>query len=105
MRLDLDELWPGSASLVGMQFGTPDEFARAQALLGERLDLYRWVWEDSLTIAVLKPDMHLFGTAGLDYTEVEIKDDEPLSAQENERYREWRRQTFREFVEHLRREG
>ena len=106
MRLELDDLWPDSASLAGMHFETPEQFARAQALLGERLDLHRWVWEDLLTIAVRKTDVHLFGAAGLVYTEVEIKDDHaPLSAEDNDEYREWRRQTFSRFVEGLRREG
>src|SRR5438874_13664998 len=106
MQLDLEEFWPESASLAGMQFTTPEDFARAQALLGERLDLYRWVWEDSLTIAVRKSDMNLFGAAGLVYTEVEIENDNaPLSEEEKDAYREWRRKTFNQFVEGLRRDG
>jgi hypothetical protein len=84
MQLDLDELWPDSASLVGMQFETPDAFARAQALLEERLDLYRWVWEDALTIAVRQTDLHVLADAGLAYTEIEIVDP-PACRTEEER--------------------
>jgi hypothetical protein len=106
VHLDLDEFWPDSASLVGMQFETPEDFARAQALLAEHLDIYRWVWADSLTIGVLRADAHLVDAAGLTYTEVEVQDDnEPLTAEENEEYRKWQRESFRQFVEHLRREG
>jgi hypothetical protein len=106
MQLDLDELWPDSASLVGLRFATPDAFARAQALLWEHLDLYRWVWEGSRTIAVRKADVELFKAAGLAYTEVEIQDDNtPLSAEEQAGYRQWRRETFRQFVERLRSEA
>jgi hypothetical protein len=106
MQLDLDEFWPESASLVGMRFETPEDFARAQVLLGEHLEVYRWVWEQSQTIAVRKTDMYLFADAGLAYSEVEIRDDdEPLSAEEQASYREWMHQVFAEFVERLRRAG
>ena len=106
MQLDLEEFWPDSASLAGMRFTTPEDFARAQALLAEHLDVYRWVWARSRTIAVLKTDLPLFADAGLAYTEVEIADDkEPLSAEEEAGYREWRHQVFSEFVERLRRAG
>jgi hypothetical protein len=106
MQLDLDEFWPESASLVGLRFTSPEEFARAQALLAEHLDVYRWVWARSWTIAVLKTDRPLFADAGLAYTEVEITDEnEPLSAEEEVRYGEWRHQVFTDFVERLRRAG
>ncbi|HEY7063779.1 MAG TPA: hypothetical protein VII06_20035 [Chloroflexota bacterium] len=106
MQLDLDELWPDSASLVGLRFATPETFGQAQALLAERLDVYRWVWEDARTIAVRKTDAHLFADADLAYAEVEINDDgQQLTAQEEERYREWMHGTFAAFVERLRREG
>jgi hypothetical protein len=105
MKLDLEELWPDNASLVGLQFATAADFATAQALLAERLDLYRWVWEDSRTIAVLKHDRQLFEAAGLAHREVELKDDQPLSAEEQAAYQEWQRQAFRQFVEQLRSAG
>ncbi|HZS02713.1 MAG TPA: hypothetical protein VFE37_28635 [Chloroflexota bacterium] len=106
MQLDLDELWPDSASLVGLRFESDADFERAQALLWEHLDVYRWVWEHLRTIAVRKSDASLFAAAGLAYTEVPIRgDDEPLSAEEQAQYREWMHAAFTEFVERLRREG
>ena len=106
MQLDLDELWPDSASLVGLQFETTEDFQRAQALLWEHLDMYRWVWEQSRTIAVRKTDAHLFACAGLAYAEVQIRaDDEPLSAEEQAEYRAWMHEAFTEFVARLRQEG
>jgi hypothetical protein len=106
MQLDLDELWPDSASLLGMRFETAEDFQRAETMLWEHLDIYRWVWEQSRTIAVRKTDAHLFKAAGLTYAEVPIRgDDEPLSAEEQAGYGEWMHEVFAEFVEHLRREG
>ncbi|HLH24297.1 MAG TPA: hypothetical protein VK066_17380 [Chloroflexota bacterium] len=84
MQIDPDELWPDSAALVGMQFATPDEFRRAQALLWEHLEMYRWVWEHSLTIAVRKSDEHLFQDAGLRYAALEIAE-APTTQTEEER--------------------
>lgn len=72
MQLDLDELWPDSASLVGMQFQTAEDFGRAQAILGEHPDIYQWIWEQSRIIAVRKTDTHRF--AGLAYAEVQVAD-------------------------------
>ena len=74
MQLDLDELWPDSASLVGLRFASPQDFERAQALLWEHPDCYRWVWEATLTIALRKVDTHLSAEAGLAYSEVAIVD-------------------------------
>ena len=104
VQLDRDELWPDSALLVGMRFETPEAFQRAQAILWEHLDVYRWVWEQSRIIAVRKTDAHLFRDAGLAYTEVQIRgDDELLSPEEQAQYREWMHEVFAEFVGHLRR--
>ncbi len=74
MQPDLDELWPDGASLAGLRFASPEDFGQAQAMLWEHLDVYRWVWEEALTIAVRKSDVHLLADAGLAYTEVEIVD-------------------------------
>lgn len=87
MQLNLDELWPDSASLVGMRFATAEDFQRAQALLWEHLDVYRWVWEQSRTIAVRKTDAPLFTAAGLAYAEVEVAD-APANSTEAERSQE-----------------
>jgi hypothetical protein len=101
MQLDLDELWPDSASLVGIRFETAESYRQAERLLWEHLDIYRWVWEQSQTIAVCKTDAHIFRDAGLAFTEVRIRgDDEPLSAEEQAQYREWMHEVFAEFAEH-----
>jgi hypothetical protein len=84
MQLDLDELWPDSASLVGLRFASAEDFGQAQALLWEHLDVYRWIWEATLTIAVRKTDLHLLADAGLTYTEVAIGD-APASRTDAER--------------------
>jgi hypothetical protein len=84
VQLDLDELWPDSASLVGMRFESDKDFRRAQAILWKHPDIYNWVWEQSRTIAVRKTDLRLFPASGLAYTEVEIVDS-PTSPTEAER--------------------
>jgi hypothetical protein len=74
VQLDLDELWPDSASLVGMRFDSDEGFRQAQAILWAHPDVYHWVWEQSRTIAVRKADVRLFPVGGLAYTKVEIVD-------------------------------
>lgn len=74
MQLDLDELWPDSASLVGLQFEPDDDWQRAQAIIWAHPDVYHWLWESSHTIAVRKAEVRLFSVEGLAYTEVQIVD-------------------------------
>ena len=84
VQLDLDELWPDSASLVGMRFESDEDFRRAQAILWKHPDIYKWVWEQARTIAVRKADARRFSVGGPAYTEVKIVDP-PTSPTEAER--------------------
>jgi hypothetical protein len=102
MQLDLDEFWPDSASLVGMQFRTAEDFARAQRLLMEHLDVYRWEWEQSRTIAVRRTDLPLFRDAALAYAEVAVGDaPERPTADQRARQREGLRRAMTWWLNEL----
>ena len=93
MYPDLDEIWPPSSALVGMQFATAEDLERCQALLREHLDCYREVYKKTLLVVVRKTDAHLFAEAGLTYTEREVVDGDQMlrSPEERERLRQWMR--------------
>ena len=74
MQLDLEDLWPSAASLVGMQFATAEEYERCKALLDRNLEVFRHLYPKLLVIAIPKTDVRLVHEAGLTYAEIELVD-------------------------------
>jgi hypothetical protein len=77
-----DELWPLRKSLMGLQFATPEDFARAQEIVALDPDLYREIYRCWSMIVVRRDDVHRFAAAGLRYAEIEQLDDEDLSPED-----------------------
>ncbi len=82
MQLDLDDIWPASASLTGMQFADVGDFDRCQAFLAEHPEIYRETDPESLFVAVRKSDAHLLDGAGLTYKVVELVDLDRLPSEQ-----------------------
>ena len=105
MWLDLDNVWPAARSLVGLQFTNAADFERCQAVLWEYPDRFHEAYPESLMVAVRKTDVHLLAEAGLDYTELELRDMDDLPPEKARRIEralinEW----MPRFVERLRRQ-
>jgi hypothetical protein len=105
MWIDLDEIWPSTKELVGVQFASADDFERCQALLAERQELFSELYPETLTAAVRKVDTPTLAAAGLVYREFQLRDMDDLPP---ERARQIERALIDEwmphFVERLRRE-
>src|SRR3712207_529604 len=84
-----DELFPARKDLVGLQFASAEEFARAQQLIAPDLMLYRELYPYWSMIVVRRGDIQRFSAAGLQFSEVEQVDEEDLPSDEvAEFYRE-----------------
>jgi hypothetical protein len=77
-----DELFPPRNALIGLQFSSPADFARAQQLVAADLSVYREAYPYWSTLVVRRTDIGRFASTGLHYTEVEQIDDEDLSPAE-----------------------
>ena len=98
MQLDLEELWPSAASLVGMQFGTEEEYQQCSVLLAKHIEVYRVLYPEARVIAVPRDDVGVVHEAGLTYQEVEIVD---LSDVPDELWRPQMRRVMREGVKQM----
>jgi hypothetical protein len=102
IELDLEDVWPTAASLVGLHFETDDDFARCQAILDADWELYRSVNPPERYAVVRKRDEHLFADAGLRYKRYEFVDTDELPTEERvRRERELLDKYFPAFVERL----
>jgi hypothetical protein len=103
IELDLEDVWPAAATLVGLHFETAEDFARCQAILDADWELYRSVNPAERYAVVRKRDEHLFADAGLRYRRIELMDMDDLPPQERyERQREMIERDAPAFFERLR---
>jgi hypothetical protein len=98
MQLDLEELWPSAASLVGMQFASEAEYEQCKALLDRNLEVFRALYPKLLVIAIPKADAGLVHEARLTYAEIELVD---LSQLPPELYMPHMRRVMREGVKRM----
>ena len=82
MWIDIDEVFPPRKVLIGLQFANPEDFQRAQRLIGSDPLIYREVYPYWSMIVVRREDAQRFAEAGLPFTEIEQIDDEDLPAEE-----------------------
>jgi hypothetical protein len=81
--IELDEeLFPPRKALIGLQFPSSADFARAQQLIASDLSAYREAYPYWCMLVVRRTDIGRFASAGLRYTEVEQIDDEDLDPAE-----------------------
>ena len=64
MWINLDELYPPRATLVGMQFENDADFDRCLDLLSDHLECYDEVYLNEKMVVVRKTDTHIFAEAG-----------------------------------------
>ena len=87
MWIDIDdEVFPPRKSLVGLQFSTPEDFARAQQLIAHDPLLYHELYPCWSMIVVRRVEVQRFSEAGLQVTEIKQIDEEDLPPEEVARF-------------------
>jgi hypothetical protein len=102
----IEELWPSTKELVGLQFEDADDFRACWLLAMEHPEAFRWTSWDDLTVEVRKTHKHLVDRLGVTYTEFELVDLDDLPAEERQRLqREAVQYGMKVLLERLRREN
>jgi hypothetical protein len=106
LDLDLDELWPSAASLVGLQFTTDADYERCLEIIRQQRDRFLLIRPEDRYLIVRRTDSQLIAETGLPYREIELFDMDDLPPQERyERQREMIQEQMPAFLERLRQQS
>jgi hypothetical protein len=81
----IEETWPSTKELVGLQFENADDFRECWLLAMERPEAFRWTSWDDLTVEVRITEKHLVDELGVAYTEFRLVDLDDLPMDERQR--------------------
>jgi hypothetical protein len=82
---ELNDLWPPTSDLAGIQFDTDADFARCEQMLWQDPDLFSLKRADARYVVVPKTEVHRFADAGLAFQAVELEDWDTLPPEERSR--------------------
>ncbi|HZR98554.1 MAG TPA: hypothetical protein VFE37_07605 [Chloroflexota bacterium] len=85
MWIDVEELWPPTKELVGLQFASLEDFQKCWLYTLEHPEAFRMTDADHLTVEVRKTHKHLVDELGLSYSEFELVDLDDLPPEERRR--------------------